>query len=69
MLHDLAVLTPSAVVCAAFIAGVIYFLRRQMGPVADREQDAGGGPAIRDEGGNAGAGEDTPVPSPQRREG
>ena len=32
MLQDLAVLTPSVVVCAAFLAGVIVLLRREMAP-------------------------------------
>lgn len=32
MLQDLATLTPSLVVCAAFLAGVIVLLRREMAP-------------------------------------
>ena len=32
MLQDLAVLTPSLIVCAAFLAGVIVLLRREMAP-------------------------------------
>jgi hypothetical protein len=32
MLQDLAVLTPSLVVCAAFLAGVVVLLRREMAP-------------------------------------
>jgi hypothetical protein len=32
MLQDLAVLTPSLVVCAAFLAGVFVLLRREMAP-------------------------------------
>ena len=32
MLQDLAVLTPSLVVCAAFLAGVVLLLRREMAP-------------------------------------
>jgi hypothetical protein len=31
MLGDLAALTPPLVVCAAFLIGVVLFLRRQMG--------------------------------------
>jgi hypothetical protein len=31
MLQDLAALTPPLVVCAAFLIGVVLFLRRQMG--------------------------------------
>lgn len=32
MLQDLAVLTPSLVVCAAFLAGVFILLRREVAP-------------------------------------
>ena len=32
MEQDLAVLTPSLVVCAAFLAGVVILLRREMAP-------------------------------------
>ena len=32
MLQDLAVLTPSLVVCAAFLTGVVILLRREMAP-------------------------------------
>jgi len=32
MLQDLAVLTPSLVVCAAFLVGVVVLLRREMAP-------------------------------------
>ena len=32
MVQDLAVLTPSLVVCAAFLAGVVVLLRREMAP-------------------------------------
>jgi hypothetical protein len=40
MLQDLAVLTPSLVVCAAFLAGVVVLLRREMAPRRrDREGD------------------------------
>lgn len=42
VLHDLAVLTPSLVVCAGFLAAVVMFLRRQMGPRRVNEED---GPA------------------------
>jgi hypothetical protein len=31
MLSDLAALTPPALVCAAFLVGVIAFIRREMG--------------------------------------
>lgn len=42
MLHDLAVLTPSLVVCAGFLIAVVMFLRRQMSPRRVSEED---GPA------------------------
>jgi hypothetical protein len=32
MLQDLAALTPPLIVCAAFIIGVIWLLRREMAP-------------------------------------
>lgn len=32
MLQDLEVLTPSLVVCAAFLVAIVMFLRRQMSP-------------------------------------
>ena len=32
MLNDLAALTPPAVVCAAFIVGLVMLLRREMAP-------------------------------------
>jgi hypothetical protein len=32
VVQDLAVLTPSLVVCAAFLAGVVILLRREMAP-------------------------------------
>jgi membrane protein insertase Oxa1/YidC/SpoIIIJ len=32
MWQDLAALTPSLVVCAAFIIGLVAFLRREMSP-------------------------------------
>ena len=32
MWQDLAALTPPLVVCAAFIIGLVIFLRRQLGP-------------------------------------
>ena len=39
MLADLAVLTPSLVVCVAFLIGVVLFLRRQMAPKLPDEDD------------------------------
>ena len=43
MWQDLAALTPPLVMCAAFIIGVLFFLRRQMGarrggPPRDRDR-------------------------------
>lgn len=64
MLQDLEVLTPSLVVCAAFLIGVVMFLRRQMSakPPGDDE-----GPAdIPDDSRNA-APEDAPAPPPSSR--
>jgi hypothetical protein len=52
MLQDLAALTPSLVVCGAFLVGVVLFLRRQMGAGAqpeDREAET----EIHDDGTNA----------------
>ena len=36
MWQDLAALTPPLVVCAAFIIGLVIFLRREMGAKRDR---------------------------------
>jgi hypothetical protein len=35
MWQDLAALTPPLVVCAAFVIGLVIFLRREMGPRRD----------------------------------
>jgi hypothetical protein len=43
MLQDLAVLTPSLVVCAAFLAGVVVLLRREMAP-RRRNREGDGSP-------------------------
>lgn len=59
VLRDLEVLTPSLVVCAAFLIGVAMFLRRQMsakGRAGEEEPD------ILDDTRNAAAG-DAPPPS------
>jgi hypothetical protein len=42
MWADLATLTPSLVVCAAFLIGVALFLRREMSP--PRRRPRGGSP-------------------------
>jgi hypothetical protein len=39
-LKDLAALTPPAVVCIAFIIGVVMFLRREMAPKRRVREDA-----------------------------
>jgi hypothetical protein len=38
MWQDLAALTPPLIVCAAFIIGLVIFLRRQMGPKRNRSR-------------------------------
>jgi hypothetical protein len=54
-LKDLAALTPPAVVCAAFIIGLVMFLRREMAPKrrvregARREADISGNNGIIDD--------------------
>ena len=64
MLQDLEVLTPSLVVCAAFLIAIVMFLRRQMSP---KQPDAGEGPAdIPDDTRNA-APEDAQRPSSDHR--
>ena len=44
MWQDLAALTPPLVVCAAFIIGLVVFLRRQLAPKHDGTKDDGPGP-------------------------
>jgi hypothetical protein len=39
MWQDLAALTPPLVVCAAFIIGLVIFLRREMGAKRDGTRD------------------------------
>jgi hypothetical protein len=52
MLNDLAALTPPALVCAAFLIGLVALLRREMAPKrrareeADRERDNSGNSGI-----------------------
>jgi hypothetical protein len=43
MLQDLAVLTPSLVVCAAFLTAVVVLLRREMAP-KQRNREGDGSP-------------------------
>jgi hypothetical protein len=40
MWQDVAALTPPLVMCAAFIIGVVVFLRYQMGPKRAGKRDA-----------------------------
>jgi len=42
MLKDLAALTPPAVVCAAFLVGLVLLLRREMAPKRRARQDVAG---------------------------
>jgi hypothetical protein len=52
MLNDLAALTPPALVCVAFLIGLVALLRREMAPKrrvredADREHDNSGNNGI-----------------------
>jgi hypothetical protein len=41
MLSDLAALTPPLIVGAAFVIGVVLFMRRQLGPAAGTDDDDG----------------------------
>ena len=41
MLKDLAALTPPAVVCAAFLIGLVLLLRREMAPRRRVREDSG----------------------------
>jgi hypothetical protein len=68
LLKDLAALTPPAVVCAAFIIGLVMFLRREMAPKrrvregARRDADISGNKGIIDANGAASAvGSDDPA--------
>lgn len=58
MLADLAALTPPLVVCAAFLIGLLLFLRRQMGP-SESADDSDGGDGGRDRESPRGAVEDS----------
>ena len=56
MLQDLAALTPPLLVCAAFLVGLVMFLRRQLGPsrpTGDSEAET----EIPDDTGNAATGD------------
>jgi hypothetical protein len=62
MLRDLAALAAPLIVAGAFVAGVILFLRQQMGgaPGDDDAPPAGG---ITEDGANADAADPGPAPS------
>jgi hypothetical protein len=51
LLKDLAALTPPAVVCVAFLVGLVLLLRREMAPKRRVREDAG---SERDISGNNG---------------
>jgi hypothetical protein len=51
LVKDLAALTPPAVVCAAFLVGLVLLLRREMAPKHRMREDAG---SERDISGNNG---------------
>ena len=40
MWQDIAALTPPLVMCAAFLIGVVFFLRQQLGPKRDAKREA-----------------------------
>jgi hypothetical protein len=62
MLQDLAALTPPLVVCAAFLIGVVLFLRRQMGARRPPEQRDGQAD-IQDDAGNTASSDPEAAPS------
>ena len=43
MWQDIAALTPPLVMCAAFLIGVVFFLRHQMGSKREAKRAARGG--------------------------
>ena len=67
MLRDLAALTPPLVVCGAFLAGLVFFLRRQMG-AGRRPGDPGTDTDIVDDGENADTREPAPTAPHGRRQ-
>lgn len=67
MLRDLAALTPPLIVGGAFLAGLVFFLRQQMG-AARRSAGPAAEPDIRDDGVNDRAGEGTPTLPPGRHQ-
>jgi hypothetical protein len=72
MISDLAALTPPLIVCAAFIIGLVMFLRRQMGPAAKAPEADDDDTNIPTESGadpTGGQGNGDPARSPTRRSG
>jgi len=65
MLQDLAALTPPLVVCAAFLIGVVLFLRRQMGP-GGQPADPDAETDIQDDDSNADTEDPKAAPSDDR---
>jgi hypothetical protein len=65
VLSDLAALTPPLIVAAAFVIGVVLFLRRQLGPSAGSTGDDGD--AEIPDGGNADLGDHRAAPSADHR--
>jgi hypothetical protein len=61
MLRDLAALTAPLIVAGAFVAGVILFLRQQMGGAPGDDDAPPGG--ITEDGPNADAADAGPAPS------
>ena len=59
MIADLEALTPPLIVAAAFLFGLVLFLRRQLGP-RHREAEDGEEADIRDGTSNADTGDVTP---------
>jgi hypothetical protein len=41
VLQDIATLTPSVIVCAAFLIGVVMLVRHEMAPKRRKDEDAG----------------------------
>jgi hypothetical protein len=67
MLRDLAVLTPSLVVCVAFLAGVVVLLRREMAP-RRRNREGDGSSEDMSAGGGISEPEDDAVATSDREE-
>jgi hypothetical protein len=62
MIADLEALAPPLIMAAAFLFGLVMFLRRQLGP-RNREAEEGDEADIQDSGSNADPGDATPGPS------